>query len=354
MAKDYYSILGVPKNANQEEIKKAFRKLAHEFHPDKQGGNAEKFKEANEAYSVLSDEKKRAQYDSFGSAPGGGGFNANDFSGFDFSGFTQGANGFEFDLGDIFGDIFGGGNRQKTPRGSDIAVDLELNFRESIFGIEKEIAVAKTSTCDTCNGSGAKKGSTIETCTTCNGKGNVREVRRSIIGSFSTVRTCEVCSGTGKIPKEKCDTCRGKGVVHKTSNIKASIPAGIEDGEVIRLSGMGEAIRGGNSGDLYLRIRVRGQKGMKKEGQNIVMNHSIKISDSVLGARQKIETLDGIQDLEIPEGTQFGDILKIKGKGVPYANNKRGDLLVKIHIEIPKKVSKDVKKLMDGLRQNGV
>ncbi len=345
MAKDYYSILGVQKNASQDEIKKAFRKLAHEHHP-------EKFKEINEAYSVLSDQKKRSQYDSFGSA-GAGGFNPNDFGGFDFSGFTQGAQGFEFDLGDIFGDMFGGG-RGRAKRGNDIAVDIELTFKESIFGVEKDLTITKANQCGTCKGNGAKAGSSIETCSTCNGKGSVREMRRSIIGSFSTVRTCEACEGTGKIPKDKCTTCRGSGITHTASTIKAQIPSGIEDGEVIRLSHMGEAVKGGTTGDLYLKVHVKNNTKIKKNGHSLVLEHPITLSEAILGGSTKIETLDGSRDVKIPEGTQPNDILTIKHLGVPYGNGKRGDFLIVAKIEIPKKLSKDVKKIVEELREKGI
>jgi molecular chaperone DnaJ len=356
MAKDYYSILGLQRNATQEDIKKAFRKLAHEHHPDKKGGDANKFKEASEAYSVLSDEKKRAQYDAFGptsSGHGGAGFNPNDFQGFDFSGFTQNGQGFEFDLGDIFGDIFGGG-RSSRRRGNDIAVDIDLDFKDSIFGTEKEIAIAKTNTCNVCSGSGAKKGSTIETCTICNGKGSVREVRRSIIGSFSTTKTCDTCHGTGKIPKEKCESCKGKGVMHTTSTIKASIPAGIENGEVVRLSGLGEAIQGGSPGDLYLKIHVKPHHSLKKVGNDLTLTHIVKVTNAILGSKETINTLDGNEIINIPEGTQYGDVIKVKGKGVPVGNGKRGDLLVNIKILIPNKISKDVKRIVDELKEKGV
>ena len=357
MSKDYYKILGIDKNASQDEVKKAFRKLAHEHHPDKQGGNDAKFKEANEAYSVLGDEKKRQQYDTFGSAGpggGGGGFNG-DFGGFDFSGFSQGGfggSGVEFDLGDMFGDIFGGG-RQRQKRGSDISVDIELPFKESIFGIEKTIVINKTSACSECHGNGAKKGSKMKTCLSCGGKGKVTELKRSIIGSFQTTRTCETCHGSGSIPEEKCGTCYGSGVLKKNQEIKVKIPAGIEDGEMVRLSGAGEAISGGTAGDLYIKIHVQEHPIWTKEGINLVADLDVKLSDALLGATYPFETLDGSIDLKIPEGVAFGEILRIKGKGVP-SNRGKGDALVRVNIVMPKRLSKDTKKAIENLKKDGI
>ncbi len=358
MSKDYYKILGVEKNASQDEIKKAFRKLAHEHHPDKQGGNDAKFKEANEAYSVLGDEKKRQQYDTFGAAGpnmGGGGFNGNDFGGFDFSGFTQGGfggSGVEFDLGDMFGDIFGGG-RQRQKRGADISIDVDLSFEESIFGIERTVALNKTSVCSECHGNGAKKGSKMKTCVSCSGKGKVTELKRSIIGSFQTVRTCEVCHGSGSIPEEKCGSCHGHGVLKKNQEIKVKIPAGIEDGEMVRLTGAGEAVSGGVSGDLYIKIHVREHAIWHKEGVNLVTDLDVKLSDALLGAVHTLKTLDGDIDLKIPEGVSFGEVLRVKGKGVPSGRG-RGDALVRVNIVMPRKLSKDTKKTIEALKKEGI
>lgn len=368
MSKDYYKILGVEKNASQDDIKKAFRKLAHQYHPDKQGGNDAKFKEANEAYSVLGDEQKRKQYDTFGSAGpnmgggyGGAGFNPNDF-GFDFSGF-QGGQGFqqggvEFDLGDIFGDIFGGGRSQAAKRGSDIQVDVDLSFEESIFGVEKDLVLNKTSTCTECSGTGAKKGSKMKTCHTCAGKGKVTEVRRSIMGAFQTTRTCDTCHGSGQEPEEKCPVCRGSGVSKRNQEIKVKIPAGVETGEMVRLSGAGEAIAGGSSGDLYLRVHVKKHPLFKKEGSTLVTTIEIKLSDALLGGTYLLQTLDGEVSLKIPEGIRHGEVLRIKGKGVPTTSRgrdgHRGDIFVTITIAIPKKLSKDARKTLEGLRDSGV
>jgi molecular chaperone DnaJ len=365
MSKDYYETLGVSKKADKEEIKKAFRTLAHKYHPDKKGGDAEKFKEINEAYSVLSDEKKRAEYDTYGRtfsgghAGGQGGFGqGNPWGDFDFSGFTQGNSGnFEFDLGDIFGDMFGGGRRRGPTRGRDISIDIELSFEESIFGVERTVLLNKVSSCNVCNGTGAEKGSELVTCEKCNGKGSVREIKRTFLGQVEVSATCENCHGKGKVPKVKCSTCRGAGVLKRESEIKVKIPAGIEAGEMIRLSGAGEAVPGntggGQAGDLYIKIYVKKHSVFKKEGLNLVMDQNIKLTDAILGSNYTIHTLDGDINLKIPEGISHGEVLRVKGKGVP-AGKSRGDLLVKIHIAIPKKLSKEAKKIIENLKTEGI
>jgi molecular chaperone DnaJ len=360
MAKDYYSILGVQKNASKDEIKKAFRKLAHEHHPDKKGGNEAKFKEVNEAYSVLNDDTKRSQYDTFGSgfqgSTGGAGFNPNDFGGFDFSQFNQGGsgNGVEFDLGDIFGDFFGGRQGRQQRRGRDISMDIEISFKESIFGVEREILLNKVATCDVCGGNGAKKGSSMDTCSVCNGKGKVHEVRRSIIGSFSTTRTCDNCHGTGKVPKEKCETCKGQGVLKRDQTIRVRIPAGIDDGEMVRLASQGESVTQGTAGDLYIKVHVTKHSQLRKEGSNLVMSLKIKLTDAILGVQYPIKTLDGDIVLKIPEGISYREVLRVKGKGVPTSSSRRGDLLVQITFDIPRKPNSEVKKLIEELRKKGV
>lgn len=364
MAKDYYEVLGVDKKASKDEIKKAFRTLAHKYHPDKKGGDDAKFKEINEAYSVLSDEKKRAEYDSYGrtfsGAGGGQGFGgfggANGFEGFDFSQFTQGGNGFEFDLGDIFGDVFGGGGnrRKQAKRGRDISIDIELSFEESIFGVERKILLNKTSVCDVCGGSGAEKGSDMLECNTCNGKGTIREVKQTFFGGFESVKTCETCYGTGKIPKVKCKNCSGHGVFKKESEIKVKIPAGIDNGEMIRLSGGGEAISGGQSGDLYIKIHVKSHSIFHREGNNLVTDLNIKLSQALLGGDYVLKTLDGDVTVKIPKGVSFGEILRIKGKGVPYDGSHRGDILMKVNISLPKKMSKESEKAVEILKKEGI
>lgn len=360
MSKDYYKTLGVDKTASKEDIKKAFRKLAMEHHPDR-GGNADKFKEISEAYSVLSDDNKRAQYDTYGSngPTGQGGFNAQDFGGgfggFDFSGFGQNGQGFEFDLGDIFGDFFGGGGSRKAhKKGRDISVDMELSFHDSVFGAEKTIRLTKTSKCKDCQGGGAKAGTQMQTCSVCNGHGKVREAKRSMFGTFMTEKVCDSCGGSGKIPKEKCNTCNGKGTLKREEELSVKIPADIEDGETIRLTGGGEAIKDGSNGDLYIRIHVRKDSMFRKEGKNLVTELNIKLSEAILGTKVNLKTLDGEIELKIPEGTQFGEILRIKGKGVPIDNNRRGDLLVMINIKIPTRLSRQSKKIFEDLKGEGI
>ena len=354
MGKDYYKTLGIEKKASKDEIKKAFRKLAHKYHPDKKGGDEAKFKEASEAYAVLSDDKKRAEYDSYGRTFNGGGGGA---GGFDFSGFQQASGqGFDFqdfDLGDIFGEFFGGGARQEK-RGRDISIDVEIDFKDSVFGIKRKVLLTKTSLCDVCKGGGAKPGTKMKTCGTCQGSGKVNETRNSIFGSFSTVRTCSVCHGRGEVPEEPCANCGGEGVVNQQEEITIQIPSGIEDGQMIRLTGMGEAVAGGVAGDLYVKVHVGTHATLKKQGENLLMNLNVKLSDALLGAEYRIETLDGPLTLKIPEGTNYGDTLRVRGKGVVLSGNKRGDLLVKIQIDLPKKLSRKAKKLLKELQDEGV
>ena len=362
MSKDYYKILGVEKDSSKDEIKKAFRVLAHKYHPDKKNGDEAKFKEVNEAYGVLSNDKKRAEYDSygrvFGDGVGGAGFGG--FEGFDFGGFSDafsGANGSgfgtEFDLGDIFGEFFGGRERRQK-RGRDISIDLEINFAESVFGIERRVLISKNSKCAECDGTGAKKGTELKTCEICNGRGRIKETRRSILGSFTTETACRECSGAGKIPKEVCATCRGAGIFNKQEEIVIKVPAGINDGEMIRISGMGEGISKGESGDLYVKIHVAKHPILKKEGTNIVMPLDIKITDSILGGKYNIDTLDGKIEVKIPEGSKDGDVLRVKGRGVVISKSKRGDLLLKLKIRIPQNVSRKAKKFFEELRDEGI
>ena len=359
MSKDYYKILGVEKDASKENLKKAFHSLAHKYHPDKKGGDEAKFKEVNEAYSVLSDDKKRAQYDMYGSsfangAGGPGGAGAGGFGGFDFYQFTNAQGGQGFDFGDIFSDFFGGGRTAQSNRGRDISIDIELSFDESVFGVERKILLNKTSTCQTCSGNGGAPGTEHVTCKTCNGKGRIREVRGTIFGSFSTERVCETCTGRGKVPKEKCKTCHGAGLTKREHEISVKIPSGIEDGEMIRLTGMGEAVVQGVAGDLYIKIHVKRHPVFRKEGHNLLMDLHVKLSEALLGGEKSIRTLDGDISLKIPERVAFGEILRVKGKGVPSDKGKRGDLLIRIHIDFPGKISKEARKLIEGLKQEGI
>lgn len=261
MSKDYYKILGIDKGASKDEIKKAFYKLAHKYHPDKKEGDEAKFKEVNEAYQTLSDDQKRAQYDRFGSnyqnmggGQGGAGFGG--FEGFDFSGFGQNG-GMEFDLNDIFSDFFGGGGRAQARRGRDLQTEINITFTEAILGVNKKITITKNNECEVCHGKGAKKGTKMETCKTCNGKGKIHEVKRTILGNINNTRMCESCFGEGEIPKEVCDECRGKGILKKTEEINIPVPAGINNGETLRMSGQGEAVFKGTKGDLYIKINIK-------------------------------------------------------------------------------------------------
>ncbi|MDB5188471.1 MAG: chaperone protein DnaJ, molecular chaperone DnaJ [Candidatus Nomurabacteria bacterium] len=357
MGKDYYSILGVEKKASKDEIKKAFHKLAHKYHPDKNGGDDKKFKEVNEAYQILSDENKRAQYDQFGAAGpnmGGGQSYGGGFDGFDFSQFTQG-NEFGFDMGDIFGDIFGGGNRRaKNRRGADLQTSISLDFKESIFGVDKEIRITKPSTCTTCKGNGAKPGTELHTCDQCNGSGVVKSIQRTILGSIATTQVCNKCDGTGKIPKEACQTCKGKGVVNEPRTIKVSVPAGIQNGETLRLQSMGEAIKGGQSGDLYVRISVTPHKTITRQNHDLVSTLSIKLTDALLGAEYAVETLDGSLPIHIPAGTKIGDTVVLKNQGVPTSTTKRGNFIVKLNISLPEKLSKRAKEVIEELKKEGI
>lgn len=359
MAQDYYSILGISRQASKDEIKKAFHKLAHKYHPDKNGGDDAKFKEVNEAYQVLSDEKKRAQYDQFGSAgPQFGGQQdgfGGGFGGFDFSQFSQQDGGFGFDVGDMFSDFFGGG-RPKQKRGNDLQTTISLSFKESIFGIEKEIRITKPSQCGDCKGSGAAKGSSIDTCTQCKGKGTIRVVQRTIIGQIATTQTCDTCHGAGTIPKQPCASCKGKGVVNDTRTITVSVPAGVQHGETLRVTGMGEAVQGGVSGDLYVHLSVASDKHITRKDTDLHASLRIKLTDALLGAQHTIETLDGSKEVIVPSGTAIGDTVTLKGLGVPMKGNihKRGNFIVHLSIELPEKVSKKTKELLEALRAEGI
>jgi molecular chaperone DnaJ len=360
MAKDYYSILGVDKKASKDDIKKAFRKLAHKYHPDKKGGDEAKFKEASEAYTVLSDEKKRAEYDAYGRVfAGGGGGGSSGFEGFDFSQFT-GGEGFDINMEDLFGgfsDMFGGGRR--THRGRDISIDIELSFKESVFGLTRKVLVTKDSVCTQCQGSGGEPGTGTKTCDTCNGKGQVVEQRRSPFGVFQNVSTCPTCYGRRVIPEKACTLCRGVGVVNKQEELSVSIPPGIENGQMIRMAGVGEAIPGGATGDLYIKIHVTPHHRFRKEGFNLVTDLPVKITDALIGAEYKLETLDGFITVKVPPLRSTDEILRVKGKGVPLEHSpgreaKRGDMLIRVKVEFPQKLSKKAKTILEDLKKEGI
>ncbi|MAG12607.1 molecular chaperone DnaJ [bacterium] len=347
--KNYYVVLGVEKNASKEDIKKAFHKLARKYHPDnKSGGDENRFKEVNEAYQILSNDSRRAEYDSYGhvfrDGSGSGGSSP-------FSDFAEGFQG--FDVNDMFGDFFSG-NRERVKRGRDISIDLEISFNDAVFGTDRTVLLTKTSACDSCQGSGAESGTAFEKCVTCNGKGRVQETRSSFFGTFTSVKECSMCRGKGEIPKQKCRICHGGGIVRKQEEVHIKIPAGMQDGEVIRLSGMGEAVHGGVSGDLYIRVHVAKHATFRRDGNNIIMDLDIKLTDALLGGEYMIETLDGTITLKIPTNVTFGEMLRVKNKGIPSGHNKRGDLLVKLNIRFPKHLSRKAKKLFGQLKGEGI
>lgn len=365
MSKDYYETLGVNKGASKDEIKKAFYKLAHKYHPDKKEGNEAKFKQVNEAYQVLSDDTKRSKYDQFGSGfenmgqGNYGGGQQGGFGGFDFSG-AQGFGNADFDFGnlnDIFSDFFGGGmggGRREARRGRDISTEIQISFSDSIFGTERKVLITKTSKCLTCHGSGARAGTKMETCKICNGQGKIRESKRTIFGNIASTKVCDVCLGTGEVPKEICETCRGKGVLRREEEVSIAVPAGIRDGEMIRMTGYGEAVSRGETGDLYVKINVTPHSVFKRDGNDLVMNLNLKLSDALLGLEYPIQTLDGEIKVTIPEGVSINEILRVRGKGVPVSKNRRGDLLIKLNIKMPTRISRKSRELIEELKKEGI
>jgi molecular chaperone DnaJ len=285
--KNYYETLGVQRNATKDEIKKAYHKLAHKYHPDKKGGDEARFKEVNEAYQILSDDKKRAEYDRYGRVFGNtGGFSGQ--AGFDFSGFSAQAGQAGFDFGDIFEEFFGGAGgfgARHVRRGRDISIDIELSFEEAVFGCRRKVLLSKLVSCEKCKGEGREPGSALKTCSLCRGEGKVRETKRSFFGVFSAVKECDGCLGKGKVPEKQCSSCRGKGVAKQSKESTIVIPPGIGNGEIIKLSGEGEAISGGISGDLYIKIHVLPHSVFIREGNNILMDLDIKFSEAVLGVK---------------------------------------------------------------------
>ncbi len=367
MAKDYYELLGVSKNATQDEIKKAFRKLAHEHHPDKASGNEAKFKEINEAYQTLGTEDKRRQYDQFGkSGAAGQGFNYQDFArgqgGNPFGGFSQGQGGSSFDFGnmgdmgdfgDLFSSFFGGSSNSRTKqatRGSDMEIDMSIEFEEAVFGTEKTINLQKKVVCETCGGNGAEPGSKVTTCLKCGGTGRIVKIQQTILGNFQTQATCPDCGGTGKKYEKKCHECHGEGVTTGSEKIKVTIPAGISDGQSLRLSGKGEAIAKGSAGDLFIVIKVKPSKIFKRDGDNIHSEIKISVKQAILGDKIEVETVDGPVSLKIPEGTQSHTEFRLREKGVPHLRSRgRGDHLVDVVVNIPRNLSRKQEKLLDEL-----
>ncbi len=368
MAKDYYKIFGIDKNASQEDIKKTFRKLAHEHHPDKVGGNEAKFKEINEAYQVLGNPEKRKQYDQFGSTfedqgGFGGGIHWEDFmrqargsgngNGFSSSGFS-----FDFgDLGDLFG--FGGGNRARRKtreNGEDIHLEVELSFREAVFGDEKEFEISRRQLCEHCKGNGAEPGTKIISCERCKGVGVLHRIQQTFLGAIQTQTHCPECRGQGKKNEKNCQICNGSGVVHGSKRLRIKIPRGINNGETVRLQKEGEAgVLGASAGDLYITVRVKSDPEFRRDGYDIYSEVFLSFSVAVLGGKIKIQTLDGNIELKIPEGTSHGSIFKLRGKGVYHLeSSKRGDHLAKIKIKIPKHLTKNQRNLLQSLEDEGL
>ncbi len=375
MEKDYYQLLGVAKGADESELKRAYRKKALEFHPDKNKGNKEaeeKFKEINQAYQVLSDKQKRAYYDQFGTAPDGagsrstGGPGAGGFGGFGggnggFNVDFNGAGGFG-DLGDIFETFFGGGQRggaqqrrRNGPyRGNDIETTLKLRFDEAVFGTEKELVINKLEKCERCAGSGAEPDSKIVTCATCKGTGELRGIRQTIFGQVATQRPCDTCEGRGKVPERVCTKCQGTGRHKRTDTIKVKIPPGVDTGSTLKVSGKGEAgPLGGESGDLYVHLTAEKSKDYIRDGYDIYTEKEISVPQAVLGAEIPIATLYGELKLKIPAGTPAGKVFRLKEYGVQkLQRSDRGDHMVTIVIKIPTKLSRKEKELYEQLGQS--
>lgn len=346
--KDYYEVLGLQKGASDDEIKKAFRKLALKYHPDRNQGSKEseeKFKEINEAYQILSDPEKKAQYDQFGTTDfNGGGFEG---GGFDFSGFGG--------FGDIFDSFFGGGfsgsggrRRNGPERGADLEYSLNLTFEEAVFGVEKEISITRSENCEKCGGSGAKAGSHPQTCDKCGGTGQVRTQRNTPLGNFVSMSTCDKCAGKGTIISDPCTECKGKGSVRKQRKIKINVPAGVDTGNIIPIRGQGEhGKNGGPVGDLYINLRVAPHATFKRKGFDIYIDTNISFSKAALGTEIKVPTVDGDVKYEVPAGTQPGTIFRLKGKGVPRVNGHgRGDQYVNVIVDIPKNLNQKQKEAL--------
>ena len=263
----------------------------------------------------------------------------------------------DFNLNDIFSDFFGGGmsgDRREQKRGRDISTEINISFSDSIFGANRQILITKTSSCFTCHGSGAKAGYSMVSCKTCNGQGKIRESKRTIFGNISSAKICETCLGAGEVPKEVCETCKGKGVLRREEEISIIIPAGIRDGEMIRMTGYGEAVWKGTAGDLYIKINVTPHPVFKRDSNDLVMNLNLKLSEALLGAEYPIQTLDGEIQVTIPEGVSINEILRVRGKGVPTGKNKRGDLLIKLNIKLPSKLSRKSRELIEQLQKEGI
>jgi len=356
--KDYYEVLGIQKGASEDEIKKAFRKMARKYHPDANPGNAEaeeKFKEVNEAYEVLSDPDKKAKYDQFGHAAfgAGGGFNGG-------SGFTA-----DFDIDDIFGafgfgDIFGaagGRSRRQGPRrGSDVRVNINISFEEAYYGTSREIQINSVEQCETCKGTGAKAGTHAETCKHCNGTGQERVTKQTVFGMTTTIETCSYCHGEGKIIKDPCPTCGGKGKVRKPKTIKVDIPKGIDNGQSVRIAGKGEAgEKGGPSGDLFVTVYVKAHPLFQRKGTDLYCEIPITFAQAALGGEIKIPGVEGEIEYNIKEGTQTDTVLTFKDKGFPNVRNPKikGNLYVTVKVKTPTKLTSKQKELLEEFAREG-
>jgi molecular chaperone DnaJ len=349
--RDYYEVLGVARTANEQEIKSAYRRLAVQFHPDKNPGNKEaeeKFKEAAEAYSVLSDAEQRRRYDRFGhagvsSGAAGAGWGAPGFGG------IEDILGDLFGFGDVFGGRAGGGRRTAAQRGSDLRYDLEISLEDAAGGMTAQLRIPRLEACDVCQGSGAKAGTQPETCQTCSGAGQVRYQQ----GFFSVARTCSACRGTGKIIKEPCENCSGAGRVEREKNMEVKIPAGVETGSRLRIAGEGEAgAQGGANGDLYVVIHVAEHEDFERQGSNLYSSVPVTFAQAALGAQVSVKTLDGQHDLKIPAGTQTGTVFRVKGQGMPVLGGRgRGDLFVSVTLVTPTTLTREQRKLLEQLSE---
>ena len=353
--RDYYEVLGVSKDASADEIKKAFRKAAVQHHPDKEGGDETKFKEINEAYEVLKDSQKRQRYDQFGHAGvggNGGGFSGNPFEGF--GGFNGQNVHFDFGdggLGDIFGQFFGGGagQQQRGPkRGRDVETTLNLTFEEAVFGVERNVELDMDDECSHCKGTTVEPGYSMKTCPTCQGAGQQQRVMNTIFGQIQQAVICETCRGTGQVPEKVCTVCKGKGTERNRQSITLKVPAGIDDGATIRLTGRGEAVGGGTRGDLYVNIRVKAHKKFTREGDIILSDEHIGMVQAALGTEIDVETVDGVVRMKVPAGTQSGTDFKLTAHGVPHLRGSaRGAHIVRIVVDTPTKLTKKQKDLLE-------
>lgn len=360
MAKrDYYEVLGINKDASPDEIKKAFRRAAIQYHPDKQGGDEEKFKEVNEAYEVLKDASKRQRYDQFGHAGvGGAAGGGNPFEGFG----GAGGQNVHFDfgdlgLGDIFESFFGGGGpqgQQRQARGRDVEARVEISFEDAVFGTEVSVHLNLDDICEHCKGTTAEPGHDLKTCDTCNGAGQVVSQVRTVFGNIQQATVCPTCKGAGKVPEKVCTVCHGKGTQRRAQDVKLKIPAGIDDGATIRLREHGEAIANGSKGDLYVNVRVKPHKHFTREGDLILSEEHVSMVDAALGTEIDVQTVDGPIRMKVPAGTQSGTDFKLSNHGVPHLRGTtRGAHIVTIVVDTPTKLTKKQQELLQEFDQVG-